>query len=212
MSTVTGFQDAHLNAMLEQGLSSEGRLTKASWSELSAVLPHVLVQALWAAYNSSALNGPGVCNTLFANFAELLLAFPLEIIPAFVLLHVQDCAMFIAVFWLICRHTWEANACVQAWLIFVWCDLTFFPALPLKTTCYMSIGDCDSVHICPDGHYFCCIIWLLIITGKEGISNCFYVADLMIAANQTADAQEVWLLLSCACQFMLAWSVHGVIA
>lgn len=71
---VTGFQDAHLNAMLQQGLSTEGRLAIASWSELSALLPRVLVHTLLAAYNSSALNGPGVCSTCFANFAKVALA------------------------------------------------------------------------------------------------------------------------------------------
>lgn len=109
--------------MLKQGLSTEGRLAIASWSELSAVLPRVLVHTLLAAYNSSALNGPGVCSTRFANFAKLLLPYPLQIIPGVASLRVQDYAMFIAVFWLICRHTWEANACVQARFMFVWCGL-----------------------------------------------------------------------------------------
>lgn len=68
----TDFQDAHVNAMLKQGLSTEGRLAIASWSELSPVLPHVLVHTLLAAYNSSALNGPGVCSTRFAKSALAL--------------------------------------------------------------------------------------------------------------------------------------------
>ncbi len=86
-------------------------------------------------------------------------------------------------------------------------------ALPLNFTYYMGVGDYNSVHIRLDGHFFCCIIvWLLVIAGRECVSNCFYVANLMIAANQTADAQEVWLLLSCAHRFLLAWSVHGIVA
>ena len=58
---VSGFQDAHLDAMIRQGLTSEDRLAGTSWSELSqqAVLPRVLVQALLEGYNSNALNGPG---------------------------------------------------------------------------------------------------------------------------------------------------------
>ena len=57
----SGFRDAHLDAMIKQGLNSEDRLAKTSWSELSqkAVLPRVLVQVLLEAYNSNALNGPG---------------------------------------------------------------------------------------------------------------------------------------------------------
>lgn len=118
---VTGFQDAHLNAMLKQGLSTEGRLAIASWSELSALLPRVLVHTLLAAYNSSALNGPGVCSTCFANFAKLLLRYPSQIIPGVASLRVQGDATFIPVFWLICRHTREATAWVQARFISVWC-------------------------------------------------------------------------------------------
>jgi hypothetical protein len=57
----SGFRDAHLDAMIKQGLTSEDRLARTSWSELSqqAVLPRMLVQALLEAYNSSALDGPG---------------------------------------------------------------------------------------------------------------------------------------------------------
>ena len=118
---VTGFQDAHLNAMLKQGLSTEARLAIASWSELSALLPRVLVHTLLAAYNSSALNGPGVCSTRFANFAKLLLPYPSQIIPGVASLRVQGYATFIPVFWLICRHTREANGWVQARFLSVWC-------------------------------------------------------------------------------------------
>ena len=57
----SGFRDAHLDGMIKQGLTSEDRLARTSWSELSqqAGLPRVLVQALLEAYNSDALNGPG---------------------------------------------------------------------------------------------------------------------------------------------------------
>ena len=59
---VSGFRDAHLDAMIKQGLTSEDRLARTSWSELSqqALLPRVLVQALLEAYNSNALNGLGI--------------------------------------------------------------------------------------------------------------------------------------------------------
>jgi len=48
--------------MMKQGLTSEDRLARTSWSELSqqALLPRVLVQALLEAYNSNALNGLGI--------------------------------------------------------------------------------------------------------------------------------------------------------
>ncbi|DBB06367.1 TPA: hypothetical protein ACH3X1_011934 [Trebouxia sp. C0004] len=59
---VSGFRDAHLDAIIKQGLTSEDRLARTSWSELSqqALLPRVLVQALLEAYNSNALNGLGI--------------------------------------------------------------------------------------------------------------------------------------------------------
>ena len=58
---VSGFRDKHLDAMIKQGLTSEDRLARTSWSELSqqALLPRVLVQALLEAYNSNAFNGSG---------------------------------------------------------------------------------------------------------------------------------------------------------
>lgn len=47
--------------MIKQGLTSEDRLARTSWSELSeqAMLPRMLVHVLLEAYNSNALNGPG---------------------------------------------------------------------------------------------------------------------------------------------------------
>ena len=59
---VSGFRDAHLDAMIKQGLTTEDRLARTSWSELSqqALLPRVLIQALLEAYNSNAHNGPGI--------------------------------------------------------------------------------------------------------------------------------------------------------
>ena len=56
-----------------------------------------------------------------------------------------------------------------------------------------------------------------LVSGKRGSSNLFYMADLIIAANQTADAlQQVQMLISLlaslfCCLFVLAlhWvSVH----
>ena len=143
----TGFQDAHLNAMLKQGSSTEGRLAIASWSELSPVLPRVLVPTLLAAYcskrarplsswelqcpythlrrytyNSSALNGPGVCSTRFAKFA-LALSFTDHSWCCFITCarsRIAHCSQK-KKNWLICRHTREASACVQARFMFVWC-------------------------------------------------------------------------------------------
>ena len=108
----TGFQDEDLNVMLKQGLSTEGRLAIASWSELAPVLPRVLVHILLAAYNSSALNGPGVCSTCSANFA-LAVSFTDHSWRCFIT-HAST------VLWLICRRTQEACACVQAQFMFVW--------------------------------------------------------------------------------------------
>ena len=59
---VSGFRDAHLDAMIKQGLTSEDRLARTSWSELSqqALLPRVLVLSLLEEYNSNSLNGLGI--------------------------------------------------------------------------------------------------------------------------------------------------------
>ncbi|KAL0037776.1 hypothetical protein WJX77_011505 [Trebouxia sp. C0004] len=98
---VSGFRSAHLDAMIKLGLTSQNRLARTSWSELSqkAGLPRMLVQALLEAYNSNALNGP---------------------------------------------------------------DSPEKQPLAVKPAAY----------------------------GKRGSSNCFHTADLIIAANQTADALQ----------------------
>lgn len=56
-SKVSGFQDAQLDAMIDQGLTSEERLSRTTWFELSeeTTMPRMMVQALLEACNSSAL-------------------------------------------------------------------------------------------------------------------------------------------------------------
>ncbi len=163
------------------------KLVRTFWAGTSAACSS---SGFVASLQCQSLEWPSCVSYSLRGIANLVLPF----IPAAVSVHVQNLckgySWFMADLQALLRSNCQHSSSAQT----VRCNVS---ACLLICFC---VRHEDEVHVLVHcgfhGHSWYCLCpvnSLLMIAGRRGVSNCFHVADLMIAAYQTADAQEVYV-------------------